>query len=105
MNIAFIHKAIIKAMSCLARRSNRSRVPGVNIVFIQKAILKAISCLSRRITAYKNMEIGIKAHGSFGIVFEDVTVADSRIGVDFHLEGNETLRCGALYIFAMALGH
>lgn len=47
----------------------------------------------RGITAYKNREAGVSAHGA-NMVFEQALIADSRIGIDFSQSpnANQTFR-------------
>jgi hypothetical protein len=48
--------------------------------------------LCRGITAYKNVIVGIRVHGSANIVVEDAMVADSFMNVDYQNHSNGTLR-------------
>jgi hypothetical protein len=48
--------------------------------------------ICRGITAYKNVNVGIRVHGSQNIVVEDAMVSDSFMNVDYQNHSNGTLR-------------
>jgi hypothetical protein len=48
---------------------------------------------TRGITAYKNVDVGIRVHGSYNIRLEDVLVSDSLVNIDMQNHSNGTVRC------------
>lgn len=48
--------------------------------------------LVRGISAYKNVYIGIRVHGSYGVRVEDVLVSDSLVNIDMQVYSNSSVR-------------
>eukprot|EP00884_Botryococcus_braunii_P015030 jgi/Botrbrau1/23528/Bobra.0517s0001.1 len=64
----------------------------VGVSFYKNGYRAPNGVVLRNITAYKNIESGIRIHGSHNIILENTIVSDSRLGVDFAWKGNETLQ-------------